>query len=160
MIAPTATRVSDHTADAVNDRIYRQTVCNVRGFENASKPQIDKRLRELDAEWDIERTLEANAATACLVGTVLGMTVNRKFLLLPAVVSAFLLQHAVQGWCPPMVLLRRMGIRTEAEIELERDALRAIRGDFKDLPVRRGDAVDAPPTVDRLYERSRTNGDA
>ena len=46
------------------------------------------------------------------------------------VVAAFLLQHALQGWCPPLPLLRRMGMRTSAEIHEEIIALRILRGDF------------------------------
>jgi hypothetical protein len=47
---------------------------------------------------------------------------------------AFLVQHAVQGWCPPLVVLRRRGVRTRREIEEERYALKALRGDFSGLP--------------------------
>ena len=50
--------------------------------------------------------------------------------LLPALVTTFLFQHAVQGWCPPIPLLRRLGIRTSREIEIERVALKILRGDF------------------------------
>jgi hypothetical protein len=45
-------------------------------------------------------------------------------------VTAFLFQHAVQGWCPPVPILRRLGFRTVTEIEQERHALKALRGDF------------------------------
>jgi hypothetical protein len=31
--------------------------------------------------------------------------------ILPALVTAFLFQHAVQGWCPPVPILRRLGFR-------------------------------------------------
>jgi hypothetical protein len=50
---------------------------------------------------------------------------------LPALVSGFLFQHAVQGWCPPVPVLRRLGFRTAYEIEEERRALKALRGDFE-----------------------------
>lgn len=56
---------------------------------------------------------------------------DRRFYLLPAVVVGFLLQHAVQGWCPPMPVFRRLGVRTASEIEEERYALKALRGDFR-----------------------------
>ena len=46
-------------------------------------------------------------------------------------VTAFLFQHAVQGWCPPVPILRRMGFRTADEINRERYALKALRGDFQ-----------------------------
>jgi hypothetical protein len=39
-------------------------------------------------------------------------------------------EHAVQGWCPPLPILRRMGFRTAREIDTERTALKALRGDF------------------------------
>lgn len=92
--------------------------------------RIPSRLRELDAEWDIERTLEANASTLAFAGIVFGVTVDRRWLALPGIVTAFLFQHAVLGWCPPLPLLRRMGVRTAREIETERTALKALRGDF------------------------------
>jgi hypothetical protein len=88
---------------------------------------------ELDREWDIERTLEANASTAVLVGVTLGALVDRRFFALPAIVAGFLLQHAIQGWCPPVPLLRRLGFRTASEIDYERYALKGCRGDFQKL---------------------------
>ncbi len=56
--------------------------------------------------------------------------------MVPAIVAGFLLQHAVQGWCPPVPIFRRMGIRTAREIDSERYALKIIRGDFESLPTR------------------------
>jgi hypothetical protein len=58
---------------------------------------------------------------------------SRLSFILPAVVAGFLLQHAVQGWCPPVPVFRRLGIRTAREIDLERYGLKAIRGDFNGL---------------------------
>jgi hypothetical protein len=39
---------------------------------------------------------------------------------------AFMGIHATVGWCPPVVVLRRMGVRTKMEIERERRALEAF----------------------------------
>jgi hypothetical protein len=49
-------------------------------------------------------------------------------------VAGFLLQHAVQGWCPPVPVFRRLGFRTQTEIDYERYALKVLRGDFQGLP--------------------------
>jgi hypothetical protein len=38
--------------------------------------------------------------------------------------------HAIQGWYPLLPLFRRMGIRSQDEIDRERYALKALRGDF------------------------------
>lgn len=133
MISSTAHRVNEHTAEQVNDRIRRQTEENIAHFAAAGREAIDRRLAELDQEWDIERMLEANAATFALAGLTLGATVNRKWFLFPGVIASFLLQHALQGWCPPMPVFRRMGIRTASEIDYERYALKFLRGDFDHL---------------------------
>jgi protein tyrosine phosphatase (PTP) superfamily phosphohydrolase (DUF442 family) len=128
----TTRRVARNTAAEINQRIAAETERRVAWF--AAHPEaIDGRLDELDREWDIERVLEANAASIGLIGVTLGALVDRRFLALPAAVSAFLLQHALQGWCPPVPFFRRRGVRTAREIEAERTALKALRGDFDAL---------------------------
>jgi hypothetical protein len=126
----TEERVPKNTSTEVNRRIQGRTLHDVSRFIGADPVFIDERIRQLEHEWDVERTLEANAATVGMAGLALGAFVDRRFLLLPAAVSAFLLQHALQGWCPPLPLLRRLGIRTAREIQDEIIALRILRGDF------------------------------
>lgn len=130
MFPSTVSRVPAHTDATANQMIRQQTETNIARYRNAGPAAIDRRLAELDAEWDIERTLEANAATATLIGLTLGATVDRRWYLFPAIVAGFLLQHALQGWCPPLPVFRRLGIRTSDEIDYERYALKALRGDF------------------------------
>ncbi len=133
MLPTTTERVPEATDEALNERIRRNTETNIASHAG-SRDDIERRLEELDREWDIERTLEANAASVSLIGIALAVTVSRRFLILPAAVAAFLLQHALQGWCPPLPLFRRRGIRTQAEIEQERHALKALRGDYAEVP--------------------------
>ena len=61
--------------------------------------------------------------------------------------TGFLLQHALQGWCPPVPVFRRLGVRTTAEIDRERYALKALRGDFG-----RYDAISASADPRRQAE--------
>lgn len=126
MIPSTVGRVPQHTAEHVNEQIRRRTEQNIARYSGASPAAIERRLDELAREWDIERTLEANAATLSLIGLGLGATSDRRWFLLPAVVTGFLLQHAIQGWCPPLPVFRRLGVRTAAEIDYERCALRGM----------------------------------
>jgi hypothetical protein len=133
VIPSTVERVPEHTAEHVNERIRRETEERVASCYAAGRDAIERRLAGLDQEWDIERTLEANAATASLIGLTLGATVNRKWFLFPAVVAGFLLQHAIQGWCPPLPVFRRLGFRTASEIDYERYALKLLREDFSNL---------------------------
>jgi hypothetical protein len=133
MLAVTKDRVSQNTDRAINDQIRRQTDARVAALAAAGPRAIDRRLAELDEEWDIERCLETMAPTFTLIGLCLGITVDRRWLALPVVVQSFFLQHALQGWCPPVPVLRRLGVRTMEEIQEERFALKALRGDFQSI---------------------------
>src|SRR5690606_17020956 len=104
----TSQRVPQQTASDVNARIEHEARARIARFRNASPAVISQRLAELEREWDIERVLEANAATVSMLGLTLGATHDRRWFMLPALVSGFLLQHAIQGWCPPLALFRRM----------------------------------------------------
>ena len=68
--------------------------------------------------------LETGSSALTLAGLVMGIGVSRKWLLLSLAVQAFFMQHALQGWCPPLPVFRRLGVRTQPEID-ERDALKA-----------------------------------
>ncbi|MGG5812552.1 hypothetical protein [Falsiroseomonas sp. CW058] len=139
LLPDTTERVRHATAHASNRRIAARTRARIACL--AERPElIDPQLRALEREWDTERVLEANAATLALTGAALGLLRDRRFLALPLAVAAFLLQHALQGWCPPLPLLRRLGVRTAREIAEERAALKALRGDFDAVPSRPGAA--------------------
>ena len=123
-------RVRENAAAEINARIDAETAARVRDYAARDLPEITARIAELDREWDVERVLETNAAGLALAGLALGVTRDRRWLLLPAVVLPFLLQHALQGWCPPIEIFRRLGVRTRREIDREKVALKALRGDF------------------------------
>lgn len=130
----TARRVELMTSDRLNEAIRARTDAEVVRLEPASDEKIAERLGELDEEWDVERLLQVNASTLVMLGVLLGARVDRRFLLLPAAVFTFFGQHALQGWCPPIPIFRRLGVRTHREIARERYALKALRGDFDGLP--------------------------
>jgi hypothetical protein len=124
-------RVRANTAPDINRRIDNQIEENVRYYSGQPRERISQRVRDLDEEWDIERVLQAMASSLSLTGIMLGATADRRWFLLPTVVLSFLLVHAIQGWCPPVPLLRRLGVRTREEIDRERYALKALAGDFE-----------------------------
>jgi hypothetical protein len=143
-------RVPTHTAQSVNDKIQRDTEIRVHYFSQYPD-EIDERLDDLDREWDIERALETNAAALAFGGTVLGILGKKTWLLGPLAVTGFLLQHGIKGWCPPLPLLRRLGFRTAREIEAERYALKALRGDFEDTSSKEDGADIAVRATHRVF---------
>jgi len=123
-IRRSSSRVVENTDPKVNDQIRRKTAASIL-FYTENPDLIPRRLRELDHEWDIERALAVGSSSLSLLGLTMGLRRGSRWLLLPLAVQGFFLQHAVQGWCPPMVVLRRAGFRTVEEIEEERHALRS-----------------------------------
>lgn len=114
----------------------------MRKCADAGPEALEKRIQE----WDMDRTLMANASTLSLLGFAAGRTVNRRWLVLPGVVSSFLLWHALQGWCPPLPVFRKLGYRTRKEIDAEKYALKALRGDF---------AAVTPSSPDQAWEAAQ-----
>lgn len=135
-------RVQAYTARQVNREIERQATGRVADAAAEPRQAIARRIDALDEEWDIERWLETNAAALAFSGTVLGLLINKKFFAIPCIVLPFLLQHALQGWCPPVPILRRKGVRTRREIDAEKYALKALRGDFSNMPAN-GDRAES-----------------
>jgi len=126
----TADRVRANTSEEINRRIDQEIEDRVREYAKRSRSDITRRIEELDREWDMERLLETNASAIAFTGLALGLTHSKKWLIVPGIVLPFLFQHAVQGWCPPVPVFRRLGVRTREEIDRERYALKVLRGDF------------------------------
>jgi len=133
MLPEAAGRIFLRSSEEVVRQISEDTQRSVAYF-GRNPGEIGRRLEELDREWDVDRALEVNAVAVAFTGTFLGTKRNRAFLILPAVVTIFLVQRALVGWCPPLPILRRLGFRTAGEIDCERDALKTLRGDFHPMP--------------------------
>ena len=125
-------RVERHTLPSSLEKIRKTTISNIRQFSQ-TKIDLDSRIKSLESEWDIERYLETNASVIAFFGLILVAFVNEYWLILSAVVLIFLFQHAIQGWCPPLPIFRKFGKRTKREIEIERHALKALRGDYNSV---------------------------
>src|SRR5690606_7626240 len=123
-----------HTAPNVTECIDRQTEANVDAVVARGNDAIVRRLAELDKEWDIDRALMVNFALVGGAAFATGLaryansppfSPKRKGLLyFFGAQLGFLLLHGTVGWCPPASVLRRLGFRTQREIEVERNQLR------------------------------------
>jgi len=122
-------RVRRATAPEQNQQIDRQTDANILHYANAMPAVIDERIEELDREWDVERLLAVNAGTVALAGLLLGATRDKKWLILPGITVALLVNFNLRGWAPALPLLRHLGVRTRSEIDRERAALLDSKAD-------------------------------
>jgi len=127
-------RVRANTPPEINEAIDREIAATVRFYAGKTDYEISKRIEELNNEWDIGRHVETRAAIISMVGLLLGLKRGKKWFILPLIATTLLLQYALIGWAPPIPFLRKFGIRTKQEIGVEKYALKALRGDFDDIP--------------------------
>lgn len=158
MFPSTVERVPYSTARNVNEAIRRKTVNNIIRYAALGPEAIERRLVQLDREWDIERTLEANFGAVVAITALLGFMHASGWFIVSGAAGAFLLVHALMGWCPPLPIYRRLGVRTTAEIATERYALKALRGDFRDVASLEQAALE-PTLIRNVLQSVRRGGD-
>ena len=123
-----------------HERIHEQMLGRLRSLED-DRAGIGDRLRAIDREWDLDKCFFLGAGLIVTTfGVVSAARTRRPSPLLAA--GPFLLLRALAGWAPPLSILRLLGVRSRQEIEHERTALRALRGDF-DNTWNADDAFDA-----------------
>jgi hypothetical protein len=117
-------RVREHTAPHVIEQIDCTMLGRVHALlDRDDRAAIVRRLAALDAEWDVDRALMANFAIVGGATFLLGQTQAKGWTYFFGAQLGFLFLHAVVGWCPPMVVFRRLGFRTQQEISYERRLL-------------------------------------
>jgi hypothetical protein len=128
-----ADRVRRYTPRETLDEIDQQIERNIAYYSSQPDRVIEQRIEELKHEWTVTRYLQANAAGFGFLGAALGLIGKRKWAALTACCFGCLLSHGLRGWDPMIPALRRIGIRTRSEIDREIYALKAARGDFKNV---------------------------
>ncbi len=140
-------RVRNQTSAQVNAKIDQKIADRVREYVGQPPENLSERIQELEREWDTERVLEANASTLAFISLLLGIFVSQNWFWLTGLVLSFLWQHAVQGWCPPLPIIRRFGVRTRNEIDQEKYAIKTLRGDFEMALISNGNQLDPVDAV-------------
>jgi hypothetical protein len=126
-------RVRKNTTDKVNRTIDDKIIEGISHYASLGDASITKRIKKLEKEWDTERILEVNMPIVAMIGLALGIFVSKWWFIFPTLVLLFFLQHAIQGWCPPLPIFRKLGYRTKEEINKEKYALKLLRGDFDEV---------------------------
>jgi len=122
----TTAKVNQNTPSYVNESIQKRIEDHINFYKTKDEQAIKKRINQLEYEWDTERVLETNFAVIALASSLMGLLGKKGWMALSGVASVFMIQHAFQGWCPPLSIIRRLGIRTTAEINQEKMALQKL----------------------------------
>ena len=131
MVQSTTERVDNNISQERREELDRQLKEAISKYQHADSQQIDRRLAELDQEWDIERVIEVEAPLMIGLGAGLGLLHSPKWFGLSAVAASMVILHNTQGWYPLLPVFQRMGIRSQNDIEQERSALRVLRKDHE-----------------------------
>lgn len=125
----TQTKVTETTPDHINQQIELETEARINHYKRQDSQTIKARIAQLDREWDTEKVLKVTMTGIALSSSLLTLTANKKWAFLSGTACAFMVQYALQGWCPPLSLIRLNGVRTTSEINLEKQALRNLLED-------------------------------
>ena len=120
-------RIELQTNESVNARL-KSELKQRYDYYDAHRDEIERRLEELDREWDVERSMFLWGAFATFVFVWFNIKSLQYF------ASCMMALHALQGCCPPLPVFRFLGFRTLSEINDERYALMSMRGDFGGHP--------------------------
>lgn len=130
ILPATTQRVAVYADPDISDKIRTYTKDNLVSLQDADEEELSRRIQTLNAEWDTERFMEAEAAVCIMGCSLLGISKSKFWSFLTLISGAVLLQYALLGWCPSMPAKRKLGLRTAEEISQEKIVLKMLRKDF------------------------------
>ncbi|HML35917.1 MAG TPA: DUF2892 domain-containing protein [Bacillota bacterium] len=141
ILPATTQRVAAYTDPDINDKIRTYTKDSLASMQDADEEELSRRIQTLNAEWDTERFMEAEAAVCIMGCSLLGISRNKFWSFLTLISGIALLQYALLGWCPAMPVKRKLGLRTAEEINQEKIVLKMLRKDFDHIKTKDAGAL-------------------
>jgi hypothetical protein len=117
-----------------------RTLDNIRFYGSLGREGIDERIRALEDEWDVERAVMVGLSGAGAAGLIVGLLGSRVWRLLAWIALPLLFLFAQDKWKPSNGILKSLGLRSRKEIQEEKYALKALRGDFRNVETEPEDA--------------------
>lgn len=108
--------------------------CRLKKVIDGGPEAITERLAQLDREWTTGRASKATAGLMIVIGLALTAVFSPWWLVLTAAGGLLLLPYLFGRRSPLGGLFHRLGLRRGSEIEQEKVALKALRGDFRNVP--------------------------
>jgi len=106
---------------------------NVRFYGSLGKEGLTERIRSLDDEWDAEKFVLVALSGTSIFGMVMGLVGSRLWRVLTWASLPLLILAGQEKWRPSEGILKTLGLRSRREIYEEKSALKALRGDFKQV---------------------------
>jgi hypothetical protein len=106
---------------------------SVRFYGSLGSHSISDRLAALEDEPELETVATLGLAGAGVLALIFGLLGSRLWRLLAWLVLPLIFAHARGRLAAPGQFLKTLGLRSRKEIEEEKYALKALRGDFRDM---------------------------
>jgi len=123
-----------------------KTVDRLKRLAECGPSAIEERLNELEREWSAGRATKVALGLFILIGMGLWLSLGGWWYVVPILGGLVLLEYLFSRTSWLGKLFHEMGSRTGQEIEEEKFALKALRGDFATLStvhdIEDKDAVD------------------
>jgi hypothetical protein len=104
---------------------------NVRFYGSLGKEGLTERIGALEEEWDMEKFVTVTLAGMGIFGLVMGLIGSRVWRVLSWISMPLLFLYGQDKWRPSDGILKSLGLRSRKEIDEEKYALKALRGDFQ-----------------------------
>jgi hypothetical protein len=121
--------------DGLTERDRQRIEDRLHSVAFGGQPAITQRLAQLDEEWSAGRVAKIIIASGILFGLAAAVLLSWWWLALPVALGLLQLQYLGSREGLLTRALKKLGLRSSVEIEHERFALKALRGDFHNLPV-------------------------
>jgi hypothetical protein len=103
---------------------------NLHKYRYLNRDEISNKLKKLSNEWDIDKTLKINATAVAIASFILKAVTRRRGFWLTGALAGFIWHHGIRNWASGLPIMKRMGKRTQDEINAEIYSLKILRGDF------------------------------
>jgi hypothetical protein len=120
---------------------------SIRFYGSLGPQAISDRLRALEDEPDLETVATLAMAGTGILALVFGFTGSRLWRLLAWMALPLIFAHARGRLSAPGEFLKTLGLRSRQEIQEEKYALKALRGDFRDAGGTPAEAMADPASA-------------
>jgi hypothetical protein len=117
---------------------------SVRFYGSLGPQAVADRLKALEDEPDLETVATLGLAGTGVLALIFGIMGSRLWRLLAWAALPLIFAHARGRLAAPGEFLKTLGLRSRREIEEEKYALKALRGDFRDIGEARPDGAGDP----------------
>jgi hypothetical protein len=120
---------------------------SVRFYGSLGQQAVAERLQSLEDEPDLETVATLAMAGTGILALVFGLMGSRLWRLLAWMALPLIFAHARGRLAAPGDFLKTLGLRSRKEIQEEKYALKALRGDFRDLGESRPEGMPDPASA-------------